>query len=425
MVQALVERIAQHKQGQAVGITSICSSHPWVIDAAMMHALAHNQLLLLEATSNQVDQYGGYTGMTPQAFSEWAQARARDIGLPADRLILGGDHLGPNRWQHLPAAEAMDKAGVLIEHYVAAGFKKIHLDCSMACADDVLPLSDEQVAERAARLATVAERVCQQQFAVRDVLYVIGTEVPVPGGAKEQLEPLTVTSTAAARYTLRAHQMAFEHAGLSDIWSRVIGLVVQPGVEFDHSGVVDYQGGKTAGLSAMIADFPHLVYEAHSTDYQLPAAYKELVSHHFAILKVGPALTFALREALYALEDIERELFGAAQRSRLREHLEQAMLAHPDYWQPYYHGTAKECAYARHFSYSDRIRYYWTDARVQSSCQQLIDNLTRTAIPLPLLSQYLPDQYRKVRARKLDATPRALVLDRISQVIACYSAACH
>ena len=58
-------------------------------------------------------------------------------------MLLGGDHLGPNAWQALPADEAMARAEVLIEDYVGAGFRKIHLDCSMSCADDPAPLSDE------------------------------------------------------------------------------------------------------------------------------------------------------------------------------------------------------------------------------------------------------------------------------------------
>ena len=57
----------------------------------------------------------------------------------------------------------------------------------------------------------------------------------------------------------------------------------------------------------MIEQYDRLIFEAHSTDYQTPAALAALVRDHFAILKVGPALTFALREALWALDCIERE----------------------------------------------------------------------------------------------------------------------
>ena len=79
------------------------------------------------------------------------------VGLPRHRLVLGGDHLGPNRWRDAGADDAMDRAEVLVAAYVSAGFTKIHLDCSMVCAGDPTPLPGTLVAERAARLARVAE----------------------------------------------------------------------------------------------------------------------------------------------------------------------------------------------------------------------------------------------------------------------------
>lgn len=98
----------------------------------------------------------------------------------------------------------------------------------MSCEDDPVPLTDAIVAGRAARLAKIAETTCLEQFGVADLVYVIGTEVPVPGGAHETLTELEVTTPEAARATLEAHRHAFEKEGLSDIWPRIIGLVVQP-----------------------------------------------------------------------------------------------------------------------------------------------------------------------------------------------------
>ena len=84
-------------------------------------------------------------------------------------------------------------------------------------------------------------------------------------------------------------------------------MVVQPGVEYGDDHIFDYDRAAAAELSRFITTQPGLVYEAHSTDYQTPAALRALVEDHFAILKVGPALTFAYREAVFALELIERE----------------------------------------------------------------------------------------------------------------------
>ncbi|HCT9895587.1 TPA: tagatose-bisphosphate aldolase subunit KbaZ [Citrobacter koseri] len=421
----LTEMVEQHKRGNTNGIYAVCSAHPLVLEAAIRYAHANHTPLLIEATSNQVDQFGGYTGMTPADFRGFVYQLADSLNFPQSQLILGGDHLGPNRWQNLPAAQAMANADDLIKSYVAAGFKKIHLDCSMSCANDPIPLTDEIVAERAARLAKIAEETCREHFGESDLVYVIGTEVPVPGGAHETLTELEVTTPDAARATLEAHRHAFEKQGLSAIWPRIIGLVIQPGVEFDHTHIIDYQPQKAIALSAMVEAYDTLVFEAHSTDYQTPQSLRQLVKDHFAILKVGPALTFALREALFSLAAIEEELLPAKTSSGLRHVLESVMLDRPEYWQSHYHGDGNARRLARGYSYSDRVRYYWPDQQIDEAFARLVRNLADDPIPLPLISQYLPLQYARVREGDLNATPRELIISHIQDVLQQYHAACQ
>ncbi|WP_246044176.1 tagatose-bisphosphate aldolase subunit KbaZ [Citrobacter arsenatis] len=416
--------VEQHKRGKANGIYAVCSAHPIVLEAAIRYAHANHTPLLIEATSNQVDQFGGYTGMTPADFRSFVCGLADSLDFSQDMLILGGDHLGPNRWQNLPAEQAMANADDLIKSYVAAGFKKIHLDCSMSCANDPVPLTDEIVAERAARLAKVAEETCMAHFGKSDLVYVIGTEVPVPGGAHEALTELVVTTPDAARATLQAHYHAFEKRGLEGIWPRIIALVVQPGVEFDHTHIIDYQPQKAVALSKMVEDYDTLVFEAHSTDYQTPLSLRQLVIDHFAILKVGPALTFALREALFSLAAIEEELLPAKACSGLRHVLESVMLDRPEYWQSHYHGDGNARRLARGYSYSDRVRYYWPDSQIDEAFERLVRNLADEPIPLPLISQYLPLQYVKVREGDLSATPRELIINHIQDILQQYHCAC-
>ncbi|PXH00911.1 tagatose-bisphosphate aldolase [Citrobacter freundii] len=420
----LTKMVEQHKRGKANGIYAVCSAHPIVLEAAIRYAHANHTPLLIEATSNQVDQFGGYTGMTPADFRSFVCRLADSLDFSQDMLILGGDHLGPNRWQNLPAEQAMANADDLIKSYVAAGFKKIHLDCSMSCANDPVPLTDEIVAERAARLAKVAEETCMAHFGESDLVYVIGTEVPVPGGAHETLTDLAVTTSDAARATLQAHYHAFEKHGLEGIWPRIIALVVQPGVEFDHTHIIDYQPQKAVALSKMVEDYDTLVFEAHSTDYQTPQSLRQLVIDHFAILKVGPALTFALREALFSLAAIEEELLPAKACSGLRHVLESVMLDRPEYWQSHYHGDGNARRLARGYSYSDRVRYYWPDSQIDEAFERLVRNLADDPIPLPLISQYLPLQYVKVREGDLSATPRELIINHIQDILQQYHCAC-
>jgi D-tagatose-1,6-bisphosphate aldolase subunit GatZ/KbaZ len=408
----------------ALALVGAIYEHPLVLAAAMRQAAADGAFLLVEATSNQVDQFGGYTGLRPADFRDLVLDIAERVGLARERVVLGGDHLGPNTWRDLGAEEAMVRADALVQAYVEAGFAKIHLDCSMACAGDATPLADEIVAARAARLARVAEDAAVRAFGASRLVYVVGTEVPVPGGAQETIDELTPTTPEAARTTLEHHRQAFAAAGAGAAWDRVLALVVQPGVEFDHLRVVDYERARTTDLQQVLPPGSRMVFEAHSTDYQTVEALTALVQDHWAVLKVGPGLTFALREALFALAAIEAELVPAERRSRLPDVLDEVMVENPRWWQSYYHGTPEEQRLARRFSYSDRSRYYWPDERVDAAQATLFATLTETGIPLPMLSQHLPDQYTRVRHGSLSADPRALVLDRVRDVLRGYAAAC-
>ncbi|MDI7775750.1 D-tagatose-bisphosphate aldolase, class II, non-catalytic subunit [Asticcacaulis sp. EMRT-3] len=421
-MRAMLDLVARHKAGVPCGIVSVCSAHPLVVEASLRHALTHDApIALIEATCNQVNQDGGYTGMQPADFRDFVFVIADRIGLPRARILLGGDHLGPNPWTHLPSAEAMDKAEVMVAAYVRAGFRKIHADCSMSCADDPVPLAEKTIAERAARLIAVSEAVWREAGGEAPV-YVIGTEVPVPGGASEDLPELEVTSPEAALTTIRTHERIFRERGLTAAWPRVIAEVVQPGVEFDHHKVIDYDRAKAKALSRAIETLPTILYEAHSTDYQTPQHLRELVEDHFAILKVGPGVTFALREALWALDAIEREWI-AADRSNFRDVVLERMRALPHNWSKYYHGEGHALAFDLQYSLSDRIRYYWPDAEIMAAQQQMFDNLTENPPPLALISQYMPDAYAAIRGQGLVCTPAHLVMAHISVVLDGYSAA--
>lgn len=425
MTTVLQGLASRRHAGQRQGIYSVCSAHPLVIEAAMLQALEDDTVLLVEATSNQVDQFGGYTGLRPADFIGFVQGIAARVGLPPKRVLFGGDHLGPNPWRDRPAHEAMALACDLLAAYAAAGFSKLHLDTSMRCADDPPTLDDRVVAERAATLCASAEAAATTLANGVLPVYVIGTEVPVPGGAAEALDHVQATAPASARRTIDVHEEAFAAAGLQEAWSRVIALVVQPGVEFDHERVFDYRPSDARALSTVLDEASNLVFEAHSTDYQQPEALAALVRDGFAILKVGPGLTFALREALFALAAMETELVEDTQRSQLREVVERVMLDQPEAWQRYYHGDARQQHLLRVFSYSDRVRYYWHKPEIDAAARKLIDNLGSVPIQENVLSQYLPEQYRAVREGRLSPDPLALTLDRVRDALRPYAAACR
>lgn len=410
----LDEIVAAQKRGEVKGITSVCSAHPFVIE----QTLKMFEYPLIEATCNQVNQFGGYTGMTPKDFVAYVKRIAEKINFPFEKIILGGDHLGPNVWQNEPAESAMQQSEEMIREYVKAGFAKIHLDCSIRLMDDPPGALDvEVIASRAARLAKVAEQSfssLRRRGGEGILRYIIGTEVPIPGGATEHEEGVSVTKVEDVLQTIEVTHQAFLREGLESAWERVLGVVVQPGVEFGDDFVLPYQPARTVNLSKFI-EGQAMVYEAHSTDYQTCHALTNLVRDHFAILKVGPGLTFAFREALFALAMIENEMIVREERSNIMQVLDQVMLKHPEHWTKYYHGSEEEQAFKRKYSLSDRARYYWAQPDVRAALQCLLKNLGTRTLPFALLSQYIG---------KTNLTAEQAIRWKIDQTLINYFQAC-
>ena len=420
--------VQRNRAGEAVGSYAVCSAHPAVIDAAIQQALEDGNCVHVESTSSQVNQFGGYTGMTPQQFADGMRVAAASAGLPTGRVLLGADHLGPFAWRSEASVTAMAKACDLARLCVHAGYQKIHLDTSMPCGDDLKVLDEKTVAERAAILCRAAEQACEEMpNGSPRPLYVIGTEVPAPGGEVAEGGCPVPTKVEDVHRTLEVFRSAFRAQGLLAAWENVVGLVVQPAVEFGDNKVFDYDRQKVHALSAGLPVSPTLVYEAHSTDYQAPAALSEMVEGHFAILKVGPWLTFAYREAILALSAIEREMLGHERQvksSQVRETLEFEMMRNPAYWRSYYRGTDDELRLSRAFSFSDRCRYYWPQPSVQKEVERLLHNLGLFSCPLTLLSQYLPLEYEAIRQGALQNHAAALIGYHIRTVLRFYGVAC-
>lgn len=414
------------KKGVPAGIYSACSAGELVLEACMERAMQDSGYVLIEATANQVNQYGGYTGMKPLDFKHFVFSIARKTGFPADKIILGGDHLGPLTWKGLPAEKAMEEAKELVRQFVLAGFTKIHIDTSMRLKDDDAgkKLDTEVIAERGAVLGEVAESAFREFAASNpDALhpvYVIGSEVPVPGGSQDEEEKLQVTKVSDFNRTVQVFREAFCRRGLEDAWGHVVAVVVQPGVEFGDESIHEYNRDAARELCNSLKAMPNLVFEGHSTDYQTPGALKAMVEDGIAILKVGPALTFALREALFALNRIENELLAGKtgiQPSRFIEVLEEEMLKNPENWIKHYHGSEEKLRLARKYSFSDRCRYYLPVPEVAESLNRMMQNLKSVDIPLSLISQYMPVQYSRIRQGLLHKAPESLAKDRVINCI--------
>lgn len=428
MKNELLRMVEKRQMGIHCGIPSFCSANKFVIETCIEQAQRNDDYVLIEATSNQVNQYGGYMGMKSADFREYVYQIADKLKFDRNKIILGGDHLGPLPWAKEPAKDAMNKAKVLVKECVKAGYLKIHLDTSMMLGDDDphVRLSDSIIAERGAELYCEAikayeELLIENPDATRPV-FVVGSEVPVPGGAKDIEVKLEVTSVEDFENTILAYQKAFYKRGILNPWKDIIAVVVQPGVEFGEMDVVEYDRYAARALCAKLKQYPDIVFEGHSTDYQPYRRLREMVEDGIAIIKVGPALTYAVREAIFALSFIENELIeDKKKRSNFIEILEKAMVDDDKDWKSYYHGDELEKHILRKYSFSDRCRYYFSKPEVEDAINNLFRNLDSIGIPLHILHQYMPLQYIHVRDKKIASNATELVKDAVRYIIENYN----
>lgn len=387
MVKALLDIVHRNRAGESIAIPSVCTAHPDVLRIVLRYAAEVNQPIVIEATSNQVNQEGGYTGMTPSQFVGFVSDLALNAGADPTAIIFGGDHLGPQAWRNLPAKEAMAKADVMIREYVQAGFYKIHLDCSEGCAGEPAQVDEQTAAQRAARLMSVALHASDNP---ESLTFVIGTEVPPPGGARvDSHGDIAATTAANAAATLQAHESAFVDAGLGDVQALVSGLVVQPGVEFGPMTVYHLPLDRSFDLRSVMMRWPNLALEAHSTDYQKPAAYPRLAELGFAYQKVGPALTFAWRQAIYALDQMLSFLHGSA--PIVIPTMERIMLENAGAWQSHYQGEPNAKFAQRHLALADRIRYYWPHPDAQAAVSALMTAMESQTLNRSVSELFFPN----------------------------------
>jgi len=142
----------------------------------------------------------------------------------------------------------------------------------------------------------------------------------------------------------------------------------------------------------------------------------------FAILKVGPELTFVLREMLYGLDLIASELLPEYGDRPLMRTMEALMLDRPQDWARHYDGDEAGKRLLRHFSLSDRIRYYWTVPEARAAVDRLVAVLRGKHVPLPLLWQYLPGAAHFADS-PLD--PEEVLIWRVGQSLSTYHRACR
>ena len=242
--------------------------------------------------------------------------------------------------------------------------------------------------------------------------------------AEEEVEEgMQVTKVEHFKKTVETFKESFKKHGVENAFEYVVGIVVQPGVEYGSDSVWEYDREAASELSKAIKEYDNLVFEAHSTDYQTRYALRQMVEDGYIILKVGPALTFAFREGAFLLNCIEEELLkydSNIELSKFKEILDFTMIKNPAQWSKHYSGTGYKVKLERKYSLSDRCRYYMPDEDVEFALNKMLDNLSNAEIPLTVLSQYMHNQYKKVREGDLKLNAYDLLKDIIGEYIEDY-----
>lgn len=365
-VNNLKKMVLERESGANSGVYSICSSNRFVIEAAIELSKKTGEKILLEATPNQVNQYGGYSGMTPKDFVEYVKNICKENNFDFEKIILGADHLGPFVWRNESEETAMRKAKNLAKKFAEEGFTKIHIDTTMKLGNEE-SLSLDKIILRSIELIEEVER----NSISKNIIYVLGSEVPLPGGDVDNSK-LHVTSKHDFIETVKKFKERLSEKNLPDIWQKIIAVVIQPGVEFYKDSIKEYNRNDAKNLMSSLSAFKGIVFEGHSTDYQKKEKLREMVEDGIAILKVGPALTFALTRALFDLERTEKDL-QKKDASNFFEILISEMKKNPKYWKDYY--DEENLEYSVRNSLLDRSRYYLDNPAVKKSVIKLLENL--------------------------------------------------
>jgi D-tagatose-1,6-bisphosphate aldolase subunit GatZ/KbaZ len=102
--------------------------------------------------------------------------------------------------------------------------------------------------------------------------------------------------------------------------------------------------------------------------------------------------------------------------------MEAAMLADPSHWQRHLDPEAGDLRLQRHFSFADRIRYYWPRSDAQAAVARLRGALEGRRLPDPMLHQAFPPAVldRAEALRNDLPAPDALLQASVQEALAPY-----
>lgn len=281
-------------EGRPSTLFAACPNSETVIKAALRSAKRANAPIKFAATLNQVDEDGGYTGLTQSEFVEMVKIEAEAISYEG-LIIVALDHGGPwlkdqHSIENWSLEETMTAVKKSLEAAIDAGYDFLHIDPTV---DKTLPPGEiipiERVAERTIELIKHAENH-RREKGIAPLGYEVGTE-EVHGG----LANLEVFD----RF-LSLLKEGLEKEGLSEVWP--ILIVGKVGTDL-HTTVFDPEVAKT--LAEKAAKYGSFI-KGHYTDYvENPEEYP---LSGMGAANVGPEFTEEEYNALTQLAQLEDKL---------------------------------------------------------------------------------------------------------------------
>ena len=363
-------------------LPSLCTSNLDVLKTAIYFCKKKNFPILIESTSSQVNQQGGYSGKKPKDFFYSVNKIAKKINFPKKNLHIGGDHLGPLPWKNLSSKIALHNSIRLINDCLKSNYSKIHIDTSIKCSSDKVLTSQEIFLIT----KTILNKI-KKNKKLRKAFLVIGTEVPLSGGNDKS--KLKLTSKSQIFHDVEKFKRI-------RIGNKPFGLVIEPGMKFMHYTILSPKF-KNFKKKKLISKRFNFVFEAHSTDYQSLSCLKNLVKNNFKFLKVGPELTFYMTRALFFMEELEKKYFSK-NKSNIKQKIFIEMMQNKKHWNSYYSGRKKFLKKLILNSRLDRIRYYLNKEKIEKSkkiLEENINKLDKNLIKKILIKKKLPTYNEK------------------------------
>lgn len=369
----ILEVMEQRKAATGVPMTlfAACPNSLSVIKASFRAAKRNNAPIYFATTLNQVDNDGGYTGMTQAEFTKILAREAAAVNYTGP-YVVAIDHGGPwlkdkQTLEKYTLEQAMDGVKKSYEAAILAGYDLIHVDPTV---DITLPKGEiiniHVVAQRTVELIKHAEDF-RKAHNMPPISYEVGTEEVHGGLADDKTFDTFLTDLKAG----------LAAAGMPDIWP--IFIVGKVGTDL-HTTLFDAEVARK--LTNKVRPYGSYIKGHYSDDVDNPQDYP---TSGMGAANVGPEFTMCEYKALMELEQLELADANCKDKSGMSQALLNAV-HDSGRWKKWLRGEEVgkdllECTKERQeWLVQTCCRYIWQNKEVLDARQKLYDNLQKQGV---------------------------------------------